>query len=230
MVANIIIDVAIVIILLIGAIWGWKSGFINTVAKPVKFILTIIISLSLCSWFGSVAVQPIISEPVINKLTEFLMEKCGEITASNAMEELPTLIKMAAALAGVSIGDLATEAGQAELVNLIIDAVTEPFLNIVSVIIAYIILHILFTLILTIIFAIINAMVEGGFVGFVNRFLGAIILTVLAAAIVWGICGISDLILNLPVLQEQAWVQEFTGGVIYNFFKSLNPIDLLLSF
>ena len=230
MVANIIIDVAIVIILLIGAIWGWKSGFINTVAKPVKFVLTIIISLALASWVGSAIIQPMISEPVTNKLAEFLTEKCGELTAENALEELPTLIKVAAALAGVNIENLATEAGQAELVNSIIDAVTEPVLNIISVIIAYLVLHIVVSIILTIIFAIINAMVEGGFVGFVNSLLGSLILTFLAATIVWGICAISDLVLNLPILQEQPWVAEFTGGFIYNFFKSLNPIDLLLSF
>lgn len=230
MVGNIIVDIVIVIMLIIGFIWGWKSGFINTVAKPVKFVLTILIAFSLASWVGSAIVQPIVSEPVTVKLTEFLEEKCGEISAANANDQLPTLVKFAAALAGVNIDDIATEAGQHELVAKIIEAVSEPFLSVISTIIAYILLHIVVGIILTIIFAIINAMVEGGFVGFINKLLGSLIMTTLAAMIVWALCGISDLILNLPILAEQAWVQEFTGGIIYTFFKNLSPIDLLLSF
>lgn len=230
MVVDIIVDIVILIMLIIGFIWGWVSGFINTVAKPVKFVLTVIISFSLCAWVGTAIIQPLISEPVIVKLTEFLNEKCVEISAANAEDKLPTLVKFAAMLAGVDIDKIATEAGQAEIVTKIIEAVSEPVLNVIATVIAYIVLHLVVSILLTIIFAIINSLVEGGFVGFVNRVLGAVIMTTLAAAIVWGLCGISDLILNLPILQEQQWVQEFSGFVLYPFFKNLSPIDILLSF
>ena len=122
-------------------------------------------------------------------------------------------------LAGVDIDKIATEAGQAEIVTKIIEAVSEPVLNVIATVIAYIVLHLVVSILLTIIFAIINSLVEGGFVGFVNRVLGAVIMTTL-----------SDLILNLPILQEQQWVQEFSGFVLYPFFKNLSPIDILLSF
>ena len=39
MAANVIFDIILVGILLVGAILGYKNGFIDTVAKPVKCLL-----------------------------------------------------------------------------------------------------------------------------------------------------------------------------------------------
>lgn len=231
-VANIIIDLILVLLLVIGGIWGWKSGFIEMVSKPVKFALTIVISLSLASVVGAGIVQPMISEPVTNQIAGFLTEKCAEITAATASTDLPTLVKLAAAIANIDIDAIASEASQAELIHKITEAVTEPVLSIISVVIAYIALHILSSIVLSIVFGIVNECIKNGdgLVSRANSILGCIIMTFLAAIVVWVLCGFSDFILNLPFLHEQEWVQNFTGGFVYGFFKGLSPVDLLLSF
>lgn len=232
MIANIIIDLILVLLLAVGGIWGWKSGFIEMVSKPVKFALTIIISLSLASVVGAGIVQPMISEPVTNQISSFLTEKCAQITAATASTELPTLVKLAAALADINIDAIASEAGQAELIHEITIAVTEPVLSIISVVIAYVALHILSSIVLSIVFGIVNECIKNGdgLVSRANSILGCIIMTFMAAIVVWVLCGFSDFILHLPVFHEQAWVESFTGGFVYNFFKGLSPVELLLSF
>ena len=71
---------------------------------------------------------------------------------------------------------------------------------------------------------------DGGFVDVVNKLLGAVVMLAFSLIVAWGLVAVSDVILHLPVLAEQAWVQEFTGGVVFNFLKSVSPLEILLSF
>ncbi len=229
MAANIIVDIVLCLILLVGFIWGLISGFIKTVAKPVKFVLSIAIALSLASVVGMGVIKPLVSEPIVAQMTEFLTEKFGEIISTSSVDELPTLIKLAASLAEVNLDQLASAEGQEALVVTFVEAITDPVLNIISSVIAFIILYILAKIVIGIVFAIINSIVDNGIVGVVNRILGCILMTCLAAALVWCLCAISELILGLPFMADQAWVREFTGGAVYTFFKNLSPVDLLLN-
>ena len=52
----------------------------------------------------------------------------------------------------------------------------------------------------------------------------------LAFIVCWALASVFELVMNLPVFVGQAWVNEFTGGFVYKFLKSINPIDILLSF
>ena len=226
MVADIIIDIILAIILLIGFFWGLKIGFVKTIAKPVKFIMAIFLSISFASLVGTGIIDPMIREPIINKMTEFFAEKIAQ--GMGTADELPTLVKFAAGLAGVDIESITSAEAQAELVASIVSAVTDPVLNLITSIIAFFILYFVFKILLTIGFAIVNSIIDNGVVGIVNRILGCVVTTFFAMMIVWGLCSISDLILNLPGINEVEWVQGFSGGWVYNFFKGLSPIDLLL--
>lgn len=225
MIANIIIDVILAVIILFGFVWGIKSGFVRTVSKPVKFIMAIVLSVSLASLVGDAVVKPLISDPVVNMLTEYLTERCNELAAAGATEQLPTLIKLAAAFVGVDIAQMSGDSGQ---VAAIVEAVTDPILSVISSILAFIVLYFVFKLLMQVVFSIINSIACSGVIGVVNRVLGCVVMTFLAATVVWCLCGVSDFILNLPVLQEQEWLQGFTGGPIFNFFKNISPIGLLL--
>ena len=96
MVANVIFDIILVGILLAGAIMGIKNGFVDTIAKPVKFVAAIVIAISLASVVGSAIIEPIIGPAISHKLSDILIEEYSEITAATANESLPTLIKFAA--------------------------------------------------------------------------------------------------------------------------------------
>ena len=92
----------------------------------------------------------------------------------------------------------------------------------------FFILYLVFKLLLNIAFAIVNALVDNGVVGVVNRILGCVVMTFMAITVVWALCSVSDLILNIPFIHEQEWLSGFTGGWIYSFFRGLSPIDMLL--
>lgn len=229
MVTNIIVDILLCLILVGGFVWGLLRGFIRTVAKPVKFILSIAIALILASVIGTAIIKPLIAEPVVGQMTDYLSVKCGEIISESSVDELPTLIKFAASLAEIDLEQISSADGQEAVVGAFVTAITDPVLNIISSVIAFIILYILAKILVGIVFNIINSMVDKGLIGSVNRVLGCVLMTCIAAAVVWGLCAISGLVLGLPAFAEQAWVQEFTGGPIYTFFKNLSPIDLILS-
>ncbi len=226
---NIVVDILLCLILLGGFIWGLLVGFIKTVAKPVKFILSVSLALAFTSVVGMAIVKPLISESVVFQMTDYLSVKCDEIISASSVDELPTLIKFAASMADINLEEIASAEGQEAVVGAFVTAITEPVLNVISSVIAFIILYILAKLVVGVIFSIINAMVDRGVVGVVNRLLGCVFMTSLAAATVWCLCAVSHLVLGLPSVASQGWVSEFTGGAVYTFFKNLSPVDILLS-
>lgn len=229
MAINWIVDIAIVLIMAIGVIIGIKMGFIKTVSKPVRFVLSLVIAFSFAAKLSVAIVEPLISAPITNQLSDFLSVKFADVSAET-VDTLPTLVKFAAGLCGVDIAEVATNAGEGSIINAIVTEITAPFTSIICTALAFIILFFVSKLVLTLVFAIINKIVDNGFVGIVNRIIGAVFMGALAFIVCWGAASIFELVINLPVFEGQAWVNEFTGGYVYKFLKSINPIDLLLSF
>lgn len=224
--ANIIFDIVLGVILLVGCIWGLKAGFVKAIAKPSKFVLAIILSIALASVVGEAVIKPMIQEPIVTKLSETIEEKIGESIEN--IDDLPTLVKFAAQAAGVDLDALSDGQAQADMVDALLVAVTDPVLNLISSIIAFVLLYIILKILVGLLFTLINSIIDNGPVGAVNRALGCVIMTLFAFMIAWVLCMGSDFILNIPVINEQKWVQDFTGGWLYNLFRSLSPVDLML--
>lgn len=229
MAINWIIDIAFVIIMIIGIVIGIKKGFISTVAKPVKFALAVYLAFTFCANLATAVIQPLIAEPVTNQLSSYLTEKFASVTAET-VDTLPTLVKLAAGLCGVDIEAVANETGEGSVIAAIVGEITAPFAQIVCTAVAFILIFFAAKLVLSVVFAIINKIVDNGFIGVANRIVGCVFTTALAFLVCWGIASIFELVIHLPVFEGQAWVNEFTGGFIYKFLKSISPIDLLLSF
>ena len=229
---NIIVDIVLVALLLTGAIIGAVKGFIKTVAKPIKWVASLALSFSLAAPLGDGLIKPLILAPVSSQLSAYLNERYAEITAENAGSSLPLLIRIAAGICGIDISDVATNAENADITVLdaVINAITDPVVGIISVIIAFFALYIVSNLILSLVIAIINAIVDHGFVGVVNRIFGCILTLALSFVVVWLLVSVFDTIIAIPSVAEAEWVKEFTGGWIYNFLKNFSPLDLLLSF
>jgi hypothetical protein len=77
---------------------------------------------------------------------------------------------------------------------------------------------------------VLNKILDGGLFGVVNKTLGCIFNTLLALIVAWAFTSVFEYFISLPFLAEQAWTESFTGGFVYKLFKSISPIDLLLSF
>ena len=224
--ANIIVDIALAIILLIGVFWGLKKGFVKAIAKPAKFILALLIAISLSSLVGEKVVKPMVQKPIVNKLSESLTAKIEK--GIEDTDDLPTLVKVAAELADVDMNSIAEGHATGEMVDAILVAVTDPILNLISSVIAFVLLYIILRIILGLAFAFINSIIDNGPVGSVNRALGCVVMTVFMFMVAWLLCITSDIILNVPAISRSEAVQGFTGGWLYNLFRRLSPIDMML--
>ena len=227
MLANIILDLILVTLLVLGAIIGAKRGFIATIAKPVKLAMSIGFSTIFCKWFGTAFVQPIISKPITNKLSELLLEKYSEISAETS-GGLPTIIKLAAGLSGIDLGAITSDGD--EYIYTLIDKITEPVVRIAATVISFLVLLVVFSIVFAIIIWLLDKLINRGIIGRANQIIGAIFTFCFSFVIAWAIASVTDFVFNLPAFSDLSWVQEFTGGFVYRFFKSISPLELLLSF
>ena len=230
MITNIIFDLILLAILVIGAIIGIKNGFVYTVAKPIKFFAAIMLAFALAGFVGKCIVEPIIGPAITHKVSEILIDKYSEITASDAAAKLPTLIRLAAGLAGVDITEAAESAGASSVIEAIVVKVTSPLVTIIGRFLGFVIAYFVCKILLSLLLKIVNGIVNAGVVGKVNKTLGCIFTLFLAFIVCWMLTAISEFIFNIPVIASAGWVQRFTGGILYRFFRLFTPLDLLLSF
>ena len=138
MFTSIFFDIILAGILIAGGFIGVKNGFIDTVARPVKFILKLVLAFSLAGVIGTYMIEPIIGPAISHKLSNTLIEEYSDITAETADEELPTLIKMAANMYGVSVDDVDSTADGIVVIEEIADEVTAPVVKVMGVIFGFI--------------------------------------------------------------------------------------------
>ena len=227
---NVLFDIILVGILLAGAIMGIRHGFVDTLAKPVKFILVLILAFSLARAVGTFLVEPMIGPAISHKLSDVLVEKYAGITAATASEELPTLIKMAASICGVNIQEVATVPEGASVIEAVAAAVTAPVVEIISVIFGFVIAYFISKLLLNFAFILLNNIVNNGIAGRVNKALGCLFSLFLAFVVGWAFTSVCEFVFNIPAIASIKVIDNFEGGIIYNFFRSFSPLDLLLSF
>ena len=229
MIANIVVDIIIVSILVIGAFIGIKRGFILTLAKPVKWIASVLIALSLCNSVATNIVEPMIEAPITNQISSYLAEECAEITAENADKELPTILKIAAGIVGVDVNSLNGDNAEGYISELV-DKLTLPVIHMIAIVISCFVLYILSKILLSLVISLINVMFSGGVFGIANKILGFVFCTFLAFVFAWILVALFGYIINIPALIEVEWINTFKGGYVYRFFKEISPIELLLSF
>lgn len=224
-----IVDAVLVLVVFIGTVLGYKRGFIAFVAKPLKFVLSLGISFGYASRFAASVVTPMIEAPATNYIKEFLYTNCQNITAENVREELPTMLKIAAAAFNVDVSQVATDA-TGTVVDALADKLTAPVIGVISTIISFVVLLIIVNIVLTIAIAIIKALFKNGVLGFFNKGLGLIFGFAFSFVVAWALAVGFDFAIHLPAFADNTWIQSFEGGVIYRFFNEYNPIELLLSF
>ncbi len=229
MILNVVIDVILVAIVLIGAVIGIKKGFIKMAAKPVKFVAAIALAFAICAGVAETFITPLIEEPVTNYVTEFLYDNCADLTAENAAEELPTLLKISAAIFDIDVAEVTEGVGTA-ILDAIVENLTTPVINVVSIIISFVIVYILASLVFSLVLAIINAIFSRGILGVLNKALGFVFTGAVALIASWALAVVFEFVIHLPMLEGVELLNEFSGGFIYNFFNTYSPIELLLSF
>lgn len=225
---SISVDAAIVIALLIGLIVGAKRGFIKTVAKPVKILAALACAVFLCSWFGTQFIQPNIDQPIRSHLTEYLNEKCPELSEENAVDNLPTVLKIAAEIGKVDLNALAEEA-DGDLCAAVVDRLTEPVAHIIATVLSFIILYIGARLILWLLVMLLNALFNTAVLRWLNQGLGLIFGGITALIGMWGLVILAELVFGFA-FSNAAWVADVRSGWVYSFFLRFSPLDLIFGF
>jgi len=226
---NIIIDVIIAALLLIGFVVGIKRGFVKSVARPFKFVAALIIAFSFAASVGEAVVEPIIADSLNNKIAAEIEESFSSVEDKLDEDKLPTVIKVAAGLCDLDVDELIKDADGSEA-KAIADALTEPVVSIFATIIAFILLYIASKIALALALAILSSLADKGLIGSVNKLLGCIFSVALMFIVCWGFVSVFDFVIHLPSFENAAWLEGFTGGYLYNFFKTMSPMELLLSF
>ena len=227
---NVIFDIILVGILLAGALIGVKKGFINTVAKPVKFVLALILAFSLAKTVGEFLVEPIIGPAISHKFSSVLVEKYSDMTVDTVERDLPTLVKMAAGICGVDVQSVASSAGGTAVIEAVASSVTAPVVDIISLIFGFVIAYLASKILLKFLFVFVNTVVNNGITGKLNKTLGCVLTLFLAFVVGWAFTSVSEFVLNIPAIASIGGVENFTGGPVYRLFRTFTPLDLLLSF
>ena len=224
---TIAIEILLILIMAAGVFVGIKVGFIKMAARPVKFILALILAFSLCTEVADSTVTPVIDGPISNYVTEFLYENCTDVTAQNAEEELPTLIKFAASLAEI---DLADAAGTGDIIANLADVLVDPVVRVIAIIISFIAIYILSKIALALIFWFIGLLFKGGLLGFANKLCGVVFASFIAFIASWAVAVLIEFVIHSPLIFDNPSFSNFEGGFFYRFFNEYNPMELLLSF
>lgn len=229
MAIKIIIDLVLCAIIAAGIVLGLKYGFVKMAARPVKAVASFILAFSLASTVGATVIMPMIDAPITNYLKEFLYANCSGLTADNINEELPTLLKIAAAIFNIDINQATSNAG-ADILDAIINNLVSPVISLISTIIAFFALYILAKIAFAIVFMMINFLFKSGVFGLLNKALGVVFAGTLSIIITWGVAVLLEIVFHLPTFEGNELFYNFEGGFFYKFFNTYNPIELLLSF
>ncbi len=226
---KIILELILLGMLGAGVYLGITKGFINIMAKPVKTFASIMLAFAICGGFARIIVAPVIQKPITNYISSFLYENCSSITPETAADELPTLLKMSAAAFNIDI-NLITAGTDGDIITAIVSTLADPMIYVIAVIISFVIVYFLGRLIFNLALFIVDMVVKGGILGKVNKTLGIIFGICLAFMGAWAFAGFFEFILNTPIFASNEAVMTFRGGLLYRFFNSFSPIELLLSF
>ena len=224
-----IVDVILVLIVLIGMVIGFKLGFVGIIAKPVKFFASLGLAFGLCKQVGAKFIMPNISGSVTNYVSNFIYENCSMLTAENAADEMPTLLKIAAAIFNIDVATLTADGGKS-FTDTLAQTITEPVVSVISVAIAFVAVYIVASICLSIILLVLKSVFSNGVFGLLNKLVGFVFGTAFSVLLAWGVAVVFEYIIHLPSFASYDWVADFEGWYVYKFFNSYNPIELLLSF
>ncbi len=221
---SIFVEILLWAVIIIGAALGVHNGFIKMAGKPVKFVLSVSVAVSLCTAFSEGVVIPIIDKPITNYIYVFLSRNCPELNAENILEELPTVLKMAAGISGIDVEELAAEYAGVDIIYEITDKLSSPVIELFSLIISFVLVYFIVKLLITLILVLLDLIFSDGIFGAMNKVLGGVSGTILAVAAAWAIAVFVEFLFHINSDGME------NAGYLYTIFNTYSPIELLLSF
>lgn len=218
-VLSIILDLLLIGLVAAGVVVGIVRGFLKSVMKPVRIAASLALSALISNPISKVLVAPIIQAPLDNKIQSYILE----FIEKHPKRELPTLVKLAAALADVDLTDT-------EVLSELVGKVTAPIIEIISLVITFGIMFLILVIVIRVGCWFLESSIKDTKLSKANKIAGAILNALLGFVIGWAFVIVFDLFVHMPMF-EAGWLgTEFKGGWIYRLLLNFSPIELLLSF
>ena len=221
---SVFVEIVLWAILVVGIALGVRAGFIRMAAKPVKLILSLVLAFTLCTSVAEGVVAPIIEQPITNYIYEFLAENCPELNIENVVEELPTVLKMAAGMYGIDVEEIVAQNAGRDIIGEITAVLAEPVISIFAIIISFVILFLVSKLLVTLALALVDLVFSNGVFGALNKTLGGLSGAIISVAVAWAVAVIIEFLYHINGTGME------NAGILYVFFNTYSPIELLLSF
>ena len=227
MLLAIIVDLVLLGIIGLGVYYGISKGFVTMAAKPFKTFFALIVAYTCSSWFAKLIVVPIVRAPITGYVSDFLYKNIPNVSPDTAAEELPTLLKMAAAAFGVNYQG---EIDGKSYLDTLCTTLSAPVVNLVSIIISAIALFFIGKLLFSLALFLLNKFCENGVLEKVNKVLGIVFGSFIFVIVAWAIAVLLSVIFHLPAFDSNEAVSGFEGFLVYRLLNAFNPIVILLSF
>lgn len=228
MILAVAIDLLLLGIIAYGVYYGIKKGFVKIAEKPMKTSLSLILAYTCCRGFGMWVIAPLVRGPITGYISDFMYRNMPNVTPETAAEDLPTLLKMAAAAFDIEISSAA--ASGKSYIDTLITTLAEPVVGFVAVVVGAIALFFIGKLLFTLAFYLLNKFCSKGLLGKINKILGIIFGIFMFILTSWGVAVAISILFNLPMFSDFELLSEFRGGLLYRFFNTFNPIELMLRF
>ena len=212
-----------------GVYLGLKVGFVSIMAKPVKIFASLMLAVAICGGLARGIIAPIIDAPITNYISSFLYENCSAITPESTVDELPTLLKISAAVFNIDVYAVAANAN-GNIIEAIVSTLADPAVYVIAVVISFALAYLIGRFIFSFALFLIDVFVKGGLLGKINKSLGVVFGVGIAFICAWAFAGFVEYILNTRIIALSEAVSSFRGGLLYGFFNSFSPIELLLRF
>ena len=221
---SVFVEIVLWAILVVGIALGVRAGFIRMAAKPVKLILSLVLAFTLCTSVAEGVVAPIIEQPITNYIYEFLAENCPELNIENVVEELPTVLKMAAGMYGIDVEEIVAQNAGRDIIGEITAVLAEPVISIFAIIISFVLLFLVSKLLVTLALALVDLVFSNGVFGALNKTLGGLSGAIISVAVAWAVAVLIEFLYHINGTGME------NAGILYVFFNTYSPIELLLSF
>lgn len=216
---SIAFEIILWLMILVGVILGIRAGFVRMAAKPLKLVLAIVVAFAFCSLVAESVVIPMINEPITNYIYGFLAENCPELSINNVAEEIPTVLKFAANLYGINLEEIVAQNAGRDIIAEITSVIATPVVRILAIAASFLVLYIASKIVVALAFALIDLLFSYGIFGSLNKILGALCGGVVAFGVAWAVAVLVKTVFHVDV-----------DGILYEFFNTYSPIELLLSF
>lgn len=230
MFANILFDAILIGILCVGVASGIKHGFVGTVAKPIKLLAAFSLAVSMAPTVGSSIIEPIIGPIITREISEVIREKYYSVNTSVTVGSLPNIIRILSVVSGVEIDSLPSGTESSSVIDNVVDTLTSPLVNVIGTVLGFIVVYFISKIFFKLFISFVDRIVKGGIMGTVNSALGCVLTLFLSFVVAWAVTSASEFVFSLPNVASAKWVEGFSGGPVYRFFRTFSPLDLLLSF